>query len=89
MRITSEGVRRSLLVGDIARMQAADAEDAAAYRSPMIDWSRTDGGELFCGPVPEIEDIEVEWIPDEPGGVAHRALQRASAVARGNHHKVA
>lgn len=84
MNATNEGVRRSLLVGSLARMQDEDAAERAAG---MIDWSSTDGRESFYGPVSaDVEaKSESEWSHNKGSGMAQRAFQRLNAIAHRRH----
>jgi hypothetical protein len=84
MNMMNEGVRRSLVARDIARMQVEDAAEAAAKQSTTIDWSPVDGGDMFCGSVPGLAGASLPVVePPKTLGLGQRVLQRLNTLLHG------
>jgi hypothetical protein len=80
MNVIEEGIRRSLLMSDVARMQLEDATEAATKQFRTIDWAPADGGEMFYGPLPDKIIDRLPVVEMRNAGLAQRAVQRLNTL---------
>ena len=85
MNAMNEGVRRSLMVSNIARLQGADASAKAPSAAGAINWGGAAGGEAFYGPIsvgPTSVPVEVAtgWVETGSVGVGQHALRVLSGL---------